>query len=237
MTFKLNTVNLTVFKNISQGKPFMPKAPRNPDEIFMVKKRILDAALDILSEQGFHSLSMRKIANRTKMTAANLYNYFSNKDEIYLAIQTRGFELLVQRFQKIDQTAAAPLDKIRRMIRAYIDFGIHYPDQYEIMFTRNTPKFSDYVGTSLEPAATVEKQTALQLAQIAVTVILTMHETVTPGIAEDAMYRTTQVWTALHGVVSLLNSRVLQEVEQDTDGMVDKLAEELLLPFHRQDKP
>ena len=31
---------------------------------------------------------MRKIATKVSMTAANIYNYYSNKDEIYLAIQT-----------------------------------------------------------------------------------------------------------------------------------------------------
>ncbi|MEZ4549411.1 MAG: TetR family transcriptional regulator [Desulfobacterales bacterium] len=36
-------------------------------------------------------MSMRKLAGRLKMTAANIYNYYQNKDDLYLAIQTRGF--------------------------------------------------------------------------------------------------------------------------------------------------
>lgn len=209
----------------------MPKAPRNSNEILIVKEKILDAALDILFEEGFHFLSMRKIAVKMKMTAANLYNYFSNKDEIYLAIQTRGFALLHKQFEEINQSTKAPLDKIRQMVLTYVDFGIHHPDQYEIMFTRNTPKYSDYIGTSLEPAATIEKQTALKVAEVATKAFLELAEKKPFINLQDAGYRTIQIWTALHGIVSLINSRVLQEVDPDTDAMIEKLTEELLLPF------
>ena len=64
----------------------MPKSARDHGEVELIKEKILDTALDILFDQGFSSLSMRKIALGTKMTAANIYNYFSNKHEIYLAI-------------------------------------------------------------------------------------------------------------------------------------------------------
>jgi AcrR family transcriptional regulator len=209
----------------------MPKAPRNPKEVLLVKEKILDAALDILFEEGFKYLSMRKIATKMKMTAANIYNYFSNKDEIYLAIQTRGFALLYERFEEIDRTKQTPLEKMRWMIRAYLDFGINCADQYEIMFTRNTPKYSDYLGTNLEPAAKIEKETALKVAEITTKVILDLAEESPSLQTQNAGYRTIQLWTALHGVVSLMNSRVLQEVDQNTNAIIENLSKELLLPF------
>lgn len=216
----------------------MPKAPRSKTDIELVKQKILDAALEILYQEGFNDLSMRKIAKKTKMTAANIYNYFTSKDEIYLAIQTRGFSYMAGRFEKIAASDADPRQKVRKMIRAYIDFGTGNPDQYEIMFTRNTPKYADYVGTALEPVAAVEKQTALQLADIAGRVISqAMHHGRTSPEADPARL-TLQVWTALHGVVSLINSRVLQEVEPDTGAVIDTVTSELIAmlldrsPFH-----
>ena len=45
----------------------MPKPARDPQDIEIIKEKILDVALGILYDQGFSSLSMRKIALGTKM--------------------------------------------------------------------------------------------------------------------------------------------------------------------------
>jgi len=203
----------------------MPKIPRSAEEVGTIREKILDAALDILYQESFRDLSMRKIAARTGMTAANIYNYFSGKDEIYLAIQTRGFAHLGGQLDRIEETRLTPVEKIRRMIRAYIDFGMENPDQYDIMFTRNTPKFADYLGTPMEPAARIEKETAMKVAARAERAIAAA---VNDG---NAGFRTIQLWTALHGMVSLVNSRVLQEVDPDISGIVASLMDELMIPF------
>ena len=118
---------------------------------------------------------------------------------------------------------------MRQMIRAYIDFGLNCPDQYEIMFFKNTPKYSDYIGTTFEPAAMLEKQTALCVAQISTQTLLEMAEK--PFCSKAAEYEIIRIWTSLHGIVSLMNSRVLREVNQDTDTIIGKLTEDLIRPF------
>jgi len=65
----------------------MPKATRSPEEVKTVKNEILETALSLMCEDGFDALTMRKLALRLKMTAANIYNYYTNKDDLYLAIQ------------------------------------------------------------------------------------------------------------------------------------------------------
>ena len=115
------------------------------------------------------------------------------------------------------------------MIRVYIDFGLNCPDQYEIMFSKNTPKYSDYIGTRLEPVAMIEKETALDVARLSTRTILEM--TRDNPCQEKASYRTIQIWTALHGIVSLMNSRVLKEASQETDRIIEKLTDDLMTPF------
>ncbi len=209
----------------------MPKTPRSDTDITIIKEIIRDAALEIIIQDGFNELSMRKIGAKTSMTAANLYNYFSSKDEIYLSIQQKGFELLHERFSDINKSDVLPLEKLRQMIDAYIHFGITNPDLYEIMFTRNTPKYSDYIGTRSEQAAKLEKETALLLIKEATTLLQTFIEDSPSVPVPDIRYRVIQVWTALHGMVSLNNSRVLQEVEPDTETILKKISEDLFLPL------
>ncbi|MBI9089325.1 MAG: helix-turn-helix transcriptional regulator [Desulfobacterium sp.] len=63
-------------------------------EISIKKEKILDIAAQIIMEDGYQSLSMRKIGLRIGMTAANRYNYYSNKDELNIAIRMRAGRIL-----------------------------------------------------------------------------------------------------------------------------------------------
>ena len=54
---------------------------RKPKEI-----SIIQAALEILRDQGDHGLTMRKIASRTGMSLSNVQYYFSTKDVLLAAL-------------------------------------------------------------------------------------------------------------------------------------------------------
>jgi len=202
----------------------MPKPVRDPEDIEIVRERILEIASDIILEHGFDYFSMRKLAAKLGMTAANIYNYYSNKDELYLAIQTKGFALLYDRFDEACKAGDTAVEKLAKMIKAYLDFGIRSSNYYDIMFNRNIPKYADYVGTDIEPVAFIEKQTALKAFDISTQVI----EDSTGIPEEDARFRTIQVWAVLHGIVSLYNTRVLQEVEEHTDEIIKRIIDELI---------
>lgn len=49
-------------------------------------KSILDAARNEFINKGYKDASMRNIAQKANVGLSNIYNYFKNKDEIYLAI-------------------------------------------------------------------------------------------------------------------------------------------------------
>ncbi|MFZ5572688.1 MAG: TetR/AcrR family transcriptional regulator [Thermodesulfobacteriota bacterium] len=204
----------------------MPKAPRNAQKIIEIKDRILEEALQLILDDGFVHFSMRRLGARLGMTAANIYNYFTNKDEIYLLIQTKGFARLAETFEEIGKKRTAPLKRIEEMIRAYLAFGTENPDYYEIMFSRNTPKYADYVGTAMEPAAFHEKQTALRAAEKATAAVMALGVT-----EEEARFRMIQLWSMLNGLVNLLNSRVLQEVDHRVEDIVNRIVDDLMKPF------
>jgi len=145
----------------------MPKVARSQEDREIIREKILDEALGLISESGFSSFSMRKLASRLGMTATTIYNYYSSKDELYLMILTKGFDMLYRRFDEIYRTGGDPSRKLREMVETYIDFGITNANYYNIMFTSDAPKYSDYIGTGIEPVAHFEKQTALKLVDIA----------------------------------------------------------------------
>jgi len=214
----------------------MARSTRNSAEMEKAKKKILDAALAILFEKGFDDLSMRKLAGKLGMTAPNLYNYYSGKDELYLTIQTHGFDRIAHRFEQITSDYPLPGDRLSAMVDAYLDFGMSNPDYYSVMFSRNTPKYTDYIGTKLEPIAFLEKSAALKVAGIVTSVIKEVARGNSLIREEDAAYHTIRIWTGLHGVVSLYYSRVLQELDENVLKIIDRLKKDIIRSFGPESK-
>lgn len=50
------------------------------------RDKILDAALDLFAEKGFHATSVDQIAKRAGVSKGLTYNYFSSKEELLVAI-------------------------------------------------------------------------------------------------------------------------------------------------------
>ncbi|MCX8125029.1 MAG: TetR/AcrR family transcriptional regulator [Spirochaetes bacterium] len=200
----------------------MPRTPRNIQEVDSFKQQILDAAAKIVIKEGFNKLSMRKIASVLGVTATTLYNYFTNKDELYFYIRIRGFELLYQLFESAYNSVLDSREKMRALILAYINFGIEYPDYYEIMFiNRNVPKFMDCIGTPLEDVGAKEKEIALKPFAYVIEK-LQQHCVCEPHEAYDTAL---QLWIECNGVVSLYNSRLIREVHDNPRDFVNTYVE------------
>ena len=193
---------------------------------------ILAAAKDIIYQQGFAQFSMRKLAATLSMTAANIYNYFANKDEIYLGIQTAGFAMLVERYEEVEKSGGTPEEVLMGMSQAYIKFGLTNRDYYEVMLGSNTPKYKDYVGTPLQDVAFYEKQTALSVVETATRIIAR----VTGWSEQAAKTAAIKNWVILHGIVSLSNNRIFPELDIDTNEIIDGLTADFLMPFKQSQR-
>jgi AcrR family transcriptional regulator len=205
----------------------MPKAAFSREQINHTKDRILDVALQLIIEEGFNNLSMRKIASRLGITAANIYNYYSGKDEINLNIRIRGFEILYSMLLKESSRKISISSRIKNLVWAYVDFGTTYPGYYDLMFNLHTPKYIDYIGTELEEVAAFEKATAMKNFHLIAGVIREL-----TGSGEDREQEirdiNIQLWADLHGIISLFNSRVLAEVDEDSRKALKKRVDNLV---------
>ena len=203
----------------------MPKAPRTPEEVEAAKQRILEKALEIITEHGYEGLSMRRLGRRLGMTAATLYNYFTNKEEIYLHVLTRGFELLYDDLLSASNSTDDPFEKLRAVLKAWLSFGLAKSNYYDIMLTLYIPKYRDFVGGPLEPLAHKELTTALQIPDLIIKVLEEIAEAYGNIRKEDARIHFIQLLTAMHGVVSLYNNTILVYVHEHPEDILETLVE------------
>src|SRR5664280_372966 len=208
----------------------MPRISRTSQQVEAFRQEILDAALHLIIEHGFSELSMRKIASRLGVTATTIYNYYASREELYFFIRIRGFELLFESIANTYKAKDDPYEKLFTVVGEYVRFGIRNPDYYEIMFiSRDVPKFLDCIGTPLEKVAGREKEKSIQTFLF-----------IAQGIAEymkisdaKARYLNIRLWTELNGIVSLLNSRLLREVEERTEPLIKHLVADICERYHQ----
>jgi AcrR family transcriptional regulator len=84
-------------------------------------KVIAEAAVEAMSEHGYHGTSVRDIADRAGMSSAALYHHFTSKQDLLFHITDRGIDALVR------QTEAAlraspndPAARLRAIVRVHV---------------------------------------------------------------------------------------------------------------------
>ena len=95
---------------------------------------ILDAALDIVKDEGWQSLSMRKIADKIEYTAPIIYEYFANKEGILLELTRKGYVILGHDVREAMNTETEPEKQLEAMWIAYWNFAFEHKELYRLMY-------------------------------------------------------------------------------------------------------
>lgn len=99
---------------------------------------ILDAALQIVKQDGWQALSMRKIADVIEYTAPVIYEYFSNKDAILLELTRKGYLILSKDLVEAKAEHKLPAEQLEAMWLAYWNFAFANKELYQVMFGVST---------------------------------------------------------------------------------------------------
>jgi AcrR family transcriptional regulator len=104
------------------------------------RREILDAAWELVRENGLGSLSMRDLGDRVGMRAQSLYGYFSSKHAILDAMFAEGNREIHDIIAAIP-LAADPGQTLRRYARAFLQFATEDPVRYQLLYQRTIPGF------------------------------------------------------------------------------------------------
>jgi AcrR family transcriptional regulator len=85
------------------------------------QERLLNAAADMFSTQGYAGVSMRDIARAVGITQAAIYHHFSNKDALYVAAVTFVFERQTQELSKQMSEIGDPTDRLELLVDALLE--------------------------------------------------------------------------------------------------------------------
>ena len=162
---------------------------RQKDE---VKASILDTAWRIVNEEGWQSLSIRKIADAIEYSAPVIYDHFENKEAILHEFTLRGFRKLNEQLQAAKTQFADPARQLEAMAYAYWRFAFDNKEYYQLMY-----------GVGLPTCETIQR----------IPEINTFGELIGAPIRElikkngnkevDAHLKFNTFWSMLHGLISI----------------------------------
>ena len=132
-----------------------PRAARTTKQTRIQRRnaeRIMEAALEVFSREGFRGATVDQIAEAAEMSKPNLLYYFPGKEEIYRALLDRLLETWLDPLREIDP-AGEPVAEIRGYIRRKLEMARDYPRESRLFageITRGAPLLGEVLKGPLK---------------------------------------------------------------------------------------
>lgn len=120
------------------------------------KEQLLDVAMHVFAERGFHLTSMNEVADAAGVTKPVLYQHFGSKRALYLELLRAVGDRLMGSIADATRAAAGPRQQVENGLRAYFRFVADAPVAYRLMFGGGTRRDVEFAGE----AARVEQAIA-----------------------------------------------------------------------------
>jgi AcrR family transcriptional regulator len=130
-----------------------------------LRRAIVRAALDILSETQSVEFSLRELARRAGVSHNAPYKHFADKRDLLAAVSTAGFELLTTRMREEITGKRDARAQLLALWRAYIRHGVQNPALYRLMF-------GGYLSSVEDGRPTLERNAAEQAKALLTDVIV-----------------------------------------------------------------
>ena len=186
-----------------------------------LRTRIVEAARDIVSEEGLDALSMRALAERIEYSPATIYLYFRDKEELLRDVVEEGFRRLSEKVQEqtdaVGPGANAAL-RHRALGRAYALFALESTAYFRVMF--EVPTVARVGGHEH-----CMPEGRLEAASSWCHVVDTVQQAIDEGLFQmrDAQHGAIVAWGLVHGLTSLYLSGHLSAVVSGHEAFLDML--------------
>jgi AcrR family transcriptional regulator len=170
---------------------------RRAREKEMLRQEILDAARELFVNEGYENVSMRRIAEKIEYSPTTIYLYFQDKTDLLNSICNETFAKLADKIEKITSKATDPVEALKQGCRAYVEFGLKYPNHYRVTFI-NHPASPEYAERYMREGSMGMKAFGCLSAGVEACVRQgRFRETDVEAISQA-------LWAAGHGLTSLL---------------------------------
>jgi AcrR family transcriptional regulator len=102
-------------------------------------EQTLGAAHELFAERGYAAVTMDEIAAAVGVTKPLLYNYFGNKERLYIACMERAGDSLIKTIAESVGESANPGDALGAGVRAFFSFLDNDRAAWAVLFDETLP--------------------------------------------------------------------------------------------------
>lgn len=164
-----------------------------------LREEILDATEALLLESGtIEAVSIRAVADAVGVTPPSIYRHFPDKAALMYEVWDRRCGTLDGAFDRAVAGIDEPVEALQAIGRAYVHFGLDYPEPYRLVFM-----------TRPDPQADPDQEAA-RLGQVrAFGRVIEIAQALIDGGRlrpeyDDALRVASIFWAHAHGLVSLM---------------------------------
>jgi len=123
---------------VSESQEKLPR--KQQQRSLLTKQKLLDAALEAFSENGFKGTSTRDIAARAGVHHPLITYHFSNKDRLWRSAVKYVFRDFIAALQNAQDEHSLDCPKIRfsAMIRIYVHYAARHPTLHKIILQESS---------------------------------------------------------------------------------------------------
>lgn len=181
-----------------------------------LRELILEAAERAMAGKGLAGLSARDIARDIGYSPGTIYNIFANLDDVVLNVEARVLDRLDAKLGQVP-ARGTPLQQIRRLAIAYLEFTRANPKLWGLLFEHTLP-------ARTKAPAWYAKRLARLLGRLEVALLPLF-----PTSQHAAAARTARVlWASVHGIASLAVADKLANV---TNARAEVMLDDLIRTY------
>ncbi len=111
---------------------------------------ILNAALHLFGDRGFHGTAVPEVAKRAKVAAGTIYTYFPSKEALVNALYRKWKTALGQRVFMVFPIDAAPREQFDVMWRSMTEFALQHREAFMFLELHHHATYLDKESRELE---------------------------------------------------------------------------------------
>ena len=98
--------------------------PRREREKLRKRSEMLEAALGLFSEKGYHNVSMHEVARKGEFSIGTVYKFFKNKEDLYKSLLMTKAEEYHRRLKEVLEKKGDPLTLLKNFVAAKGEFFV-----------------------------------------------------------------------------------------------------------------
>jgi len=181
-----------------------------------VRDEVKQAALLQLAESGPAGLSISAIGKQLGVSGPALYRYFASRDELLTELVIDAYHDLADALTDAARHAPGlhPRARLEDIARAYRSWALAQPHRYRLLFGPPLPGYNAHAQRLVEAAQAsmnvllgvlrqLGDRTGNPPAEPLASQLLALARTYGPGVDAAIALRAINIWSRLHGLVSL----------------------------------